>query len=180
MRTRVGVVTLSSRCHRRIAAGQRGQVGLTTRRLQPMGEPARGYSWPPFEPGNVAALTHGAWSPRKVDPLAREILVATAQHVDWWTPADQTSAWAWARAEARVQLVTEWLADHGGTLDDDGTVKPAAELLLRLERTAQSLRSVLGLDPLSRARLGRDVASARVDLARLWAAEDAADATEDG
>ena len=47
--------------------------------------------------------------------------------VDWWRPADRPAIWAWARTEARVQLLTEWLAGKGGDIDDDGTVRPAAE-----------------------------------------------------
>lgn len=38
------------------------------------------------------------------------------------------------------------------------------------------LRDRLGLAPLSRARLGKDVASARVDLAALWAEQAKAEA----
>ncbi|HEY5057495.1 MAG TPA: hypothetical protein VII51_00630 [Gaiellaceae bacterium] len=34
-----------------------------------VGGPARRYSWPPFEPGNEAALTHGATSERHIRPL---------------------------------------------------------------------------------------------------------------
>ena len=41
------------------------------------------------------------------------------------------------------------------------------------------LRARLGLDPVSRARLGKDVASSKLDLARLWAEEDRA-AGKDG
>jgi hypothetical protein len=135
--------------------------------------PARGYGWPPFQAGNVAAQTHGSYSPRKVDPLAAEILAQTRQHVTWWRPADEASVWAWARTEARVQLLAEWLTERGGDLDDAGSVRPAADLLTKLEARAESMRSRLGLEPLSRARLGRDVAASSVDLARLWAAETA-------
>jgi hypothetical protein len=35
------------------------------------GGPARGYSWPPFEPGNTASLKHGLSSERRIAPLAR-------------------------------------------------------------------------------------------------------------
>jgi len=35
---------------------------------------ARGYSWPPFEKGNTASLTHGARSPRMIEPLAEAIV----------------------------------------------------------------------------------------------------------
>jgi hypothetical protein len=53
-------------------------------------------------------------------------------------------------------------------LDAKGKPTGAADLLLRCERQAADLRSRLGLDPLARARLGRVVAQAKVDLARLW------------
>jgi hypothetical protein len=133
--------------------------------------PTRGYSWPPFEAGNLAAVRHGAWSPRIVDPLAEELVAAIESTVDWWRPCDRPGVMAWARTEARCQLLAEWLADRGGDIDDEDEVRPAADPLTRLEARAESLRSKLGLDPLSRARLGRDVAASQLDLARLWAAE---------
>ena len=34
------------------------------------GGPARGYSWPPFEVGNEAAVRHGATSERHIRPIA--------------------------------------------------------------------------------------------------------------
>lgn len=135
------------------------------------GLPARNYTWPPFEPANTAAEKHGAYSPRRVDPLAAT-LIEQVTDLDWLRPCDRPSLWAWARTEARVQLLHEFLLDRGGDLDDDGSVRPAAELLTRLERHAESLRARLGLDPLSRARLGRDVAASQVDLAKLWADTD--------
>lgn len=147
-----------------------------------MGTAARNYSWPPFgpdnrgvpaPPGNMRALQHGGYSPRKVDPLAADIIEQTRQHVTWWRPADEASVWAWARVEARVQLVTEWLTERGGDVADDGAVRPAADLLMRLEARAESMRSRLGLEPLSRARLGRDVAAQSLDVARFWAAQEA-------
>lgn len=128
---------------------------------------ARGYSWEPFGPGNEVAVKHGAWSPRRVDPLATE-MVATVADATWLRPADRPALWSWARCEARIQLVVEWL-EAKGDLSDDGEVRPAADLLTRLEAQASGLRARLGLDPLSRARLGRDVAAQQVDLARLWA-----------
>jgi hypothetical protein len=83
--------------------------------------------------------------------------------------------WAWARAEAQVQLLTEYLAakaeaagDGIGDLDDD-RVKAAYLLLHRAEARAMSGRARLGLDPLSQARLGRDRAAAGVDMAQLMA-----------
>jgi hypothetical protein len=37
------------------------------------GGPARGYSWPPFEPGNQVALRHGAYAMLTLRPRATEI-----------------------------------------------------------------------------------------------------------
>jgi hypothetical protein len=133
---------------------------------------------PPFQPGNEAAVQHGAWSPRRVDPLAGELVdlvlsdPATAYlQAGHWRPA----LWAWARAEAQVQLLEEWLAkraeeagDGVGDLGDE-RVRSAYLLHHRASARAQSGRSRLGLDPLSAARLGRDKAAASVDMARLMA-----------
>ena len=139
---------------------------------------ARGYSWAPFAPGHEVNTRHGAYSPRKVDPLATEIIEATRPGVTWWRDADEPAIQAWGRVEARIQLMSEWLAEHGGDLTAEGSVRPAAAELTRLEVRAESMRSRLGLDPTSRARLGRDVAAQSLDLARLWAAQEAQDAEE--
>lgn len=137
-------------------------------------------------PGNELALKHGAYSPRKVDPLATEMvaLVDGDESISWLSAADRPALWAWARAEAQVQLLSEYLERAGqasedgvGDLDDD-RVRAAYLLLHRAEARALSGRARLGLDPLSRARLGRDVAAARVDMARLLSGMDAP--AEDG
>lgn len=126
-------------------------------------------------PGNQLALKHGAYSPRRVDPLAAELvgLVDGDASINWLTAADRPALWAWARAEAQAQLLTEYLAkaaeateDGVGDLEQE-RVRAAYLLLHRAEARAQSGRARLGLDPLSRARLGRDVAATRVDMARL-------------
>lgn len=137
-----------------------------------MGEPARGYSRPPFPKGNTLALRHGAWSPARIDPIARELVDQVAPTVTWWQACDWPAIWAWARTEARCELLSTWLGEKGGDLDDDGSVRAAADLLTRLDAQASRQRAALGLDPLSRARLGRDVAGAQLDVAKLWAIED--------
>jgi hypothetical protein len=164
-----------------------------------MSAEARSYSWPPFEPGNTLgrkfepghelSLKHGARSPRRVDPLAAAIVEAA---LDLARAEASTTAFlldasygpalrAWAVCEARCELVRAWLADHGGLdgVAGDGEIRPAADLLTRLENQALKHRERLGLDPLSRARLGRDVAAGRLDvalaMARLGDDEDGAD-----
>jgi len=148
-------------------------VGCPSEQQYTVSGPARGYKWADATHGNTLALRHGAYSPRRVDPLAAELVEQVTGYIDWLRESDTPALWAWARVEARIQLVSEYLIDQGGDIDGDGTVRPAADLLMRLESKAESMRSRLGLDPLSRARLGRDVAASQVDLARLWATEEA-------
>ena len=133
---------------------------------------------PPFPPGHELSVQHGAYSPRKVDPLATELVDLVLADPDCQyvrAPAYRPAVWAWARAEAQVQLLTEYLAARGeesgdgiGDLDKE-RVRSAYLLLHRADARAATGRARLGLDPLSRARLGRDVAAGSVDAARLMA-----------
>jgi len=157
--------------------------------------PARGYRWKDAEPGNELALKHGANSPRRVEPLAAQIAESLLNHPE--TPAYLREpsyvpvVRAWARAEAVVSLLWDWLDAHDldaavadvTETDEDETrskgsgskhtlsrhVESVLTQLHRHETRAMNLRSRLGLDPLSRARLGKDVASQQFDLARLFA-----------
>jgi hypothetical protein len=38
-----------------------------------MGEPARNYSWEPFQPGNTLSLRHAAYSEGVIQPLADDL-----------------------------------------------------------------------------------------------------------
>lgn len=122
---------------------------------------------PPFQPGHELSTQHGAHSPRKVDPLAKELadgLLADPAMTFAHAPAFRPAVWAWARAEAQVQLLSDYLEQRGkGGVGDlaDERVKTAYLLLHRAEARALSGRRQLGLDPLSRARLGKDVAQGR-------------------
>lgn len=136
--------------------------------------PARGTGRrPPFEEGNAAALAHGAYSPRIVDPVAEELLDAVlgqdaTAHLG--APQYAPALAAWARAEARIVVLERWLAEHAaqaGVLDAEGELLPAVKLLERVERRAESLRSRLGLDPKSEADLTRSRADASRSIADL-------------
>jgi hypothetical protein len=134
--------------------------------------PGANGSWPPFPPGHQLSLRHGAYSPRRVDPLAAEILehLLTDDAVGYLrAPRWRLAVLALCRAEAQVQLLTEYLAKAGdgvGDLDSE-RVRSAYLLLHRAEARAIQLRGRLGLDPLSAARLGKDRASEALDTARL-------------
>ena len=136
------------------------------------------WSRPPFPEGNTAAVRHGGYSHRVSEPRARAILdQLRRENPAWIEDVDDFALTAWARVEARVQIVEEYVQTHG-ELTTKGNPTPAASFLTRLQRTAADHRARLGLDPLSRARLGRDTAAARLDLAALWASEDVEGGTE--
>lgn len=132
------------------------------------GGPRRGYSWPPAIAGNDLALKHGAGSPRHVLPKAAEIeaaLLADAEIPAWLRTAQFAAARkAWAEAEAIADLMLTWLA----TLDMTALTTPrkaATKSPVDLWRSAHShaanLRSKLGLDPVSYARIAKDLGIAQ-------------------
>jgi hypothetical protein len=135
--------------------------------VMPKGERA-----PMVQKGNALAKKHGAWSDKIVDPVARDLVRIVLEQVGYLAdPSYEPAVWAWARAEARVLVLNAWL-DTNGTLDEQGVPRPALSALKDFERLASSARARLGLDPLSRAQLGRDVAAQQVDLARLYESMD--------
>jgi len=137
-----------------------------------MGEPARGYSWKKAEAGNTLTQRHGAFSDRVVDPVARELAKVVLAQVSYLSdPSYEPAVWAWARAEAQVLVLTAYLDEHG-MLDENGNPRPALSAFKDAENRASRARQRLGLDPLSRAQLGRDIAAQQVDLARLMSSID--------
>lgn len=138
--------------------------------------PARGYKWKQFEPGHMANLRHGAKSPRIVDPIAQRLIEdAVAARPYLADPAYTAAVWAWGRAEARIMLCEDYIAEHG-MFDDRGKQRNVVDILLRSESMAANLRSRLGLDPLSQSKLGRNIAAANLDLAELMSRASEGDA----
>jgi hypothetical protein len=166
----------------------------------------------PFEPGHVLSTTHGGRSERRLVPLA-EVLAAelladpgTPDYVR--EPSYRASVLAWARAEAMVVLLSDFLSGQdveagltevtrsreretaerrgeGGAgrvrrVSESRRTASVIEQLRRAEILAMHLRDRLGLAPLARARLGKDVAAARLDLAALWAEQERAVAAPAG
>ncbi|WP_147251476.1 P27 family phage terminase small subunit [Blastococcus sp. TBT05-19] len=141
---------------------------------------------PPFQPGHTLSLRHGVYSDRRIEPLAQQFVDAYAADpsVTWLTTADGPALHALGRAEAKVQLLEEYLGKLAEAEETDladleaKRVEAAYRELHRAETRAMSLRTQLGFTPMSRARLGRNVAAARVDMAellsRMQEAQDAA------
>ena len=146
-----------------------------------------GVQRPPFVAENEAALVHGARSERKVGPLAARIVEELLEDPDTpghlREPVFAASVEAWARAEAVVRLLWAWLAERdvmtgltalASTTEEEvrskgkanrksvtKTIPSVLDQLRRFEISASNLRSKLGLDPVSAARVGKDLALAR-------------------
>ena len=137
--------------------------------------PPRGYTktHPPFEPNNEIALKHGAFSETKIAPVAKQVVTQAIETVAWLEAPEYGAALnAWARAEARCELLSVYLDQHG-LLDDEGHPRPATKLMLSLERHAAECRGRLGLDPIARAKLeqamsttARNAVDVQAELAR--------------
>lgn len=133
---------------------------------------ARGYSWEPFKPGHELSTKHGGYAPRRVNPLAAEVveLLLADDAVSYLRePRYSAAVWSWARTVSTVQLIDEWVDTmpiSAAAESDRGKTSPL-ELQRRWHATLQTQNARLGLDPLSAARLGKDVAAARVDMAKL-------------
>jgi hypothetical protein len=117
------------------------------------------YRWPPFEPGNMANLRHGATSPRKVAPIAAEIQAHILKEAPWCDqPAFAGALRSLAWTEAQIVLVTEFLDEHG-VLRDPGVdelepqPREATRLLRDLENRALKLRNALGLTPIAMSKM---------------------------
>lgn len=121
---------------------------------------------PPFTPGNDLAVKHGAGSPRKVDPIAAGIVIELLadESVSYLrAPRFGAAVQAWATAEAKCGLISNWVETM--PIEEAAASKPGQtsplELLRKWEATAQTHRSRLGLDPMSAARLGKDIAQTK-------------------
>lgn len=121
---------------------------------------------PPFTEGNKLAVTHGAYSAERTDPIARRYLAEIADDPSLeylQQPRFHAGLWLWASAMAKVELLSVWVdgMDIADAADGSRGNTSTLELLRKWMATAQTWASRLGLDPLSAARLGKDVAQGR-------------------
>jgi hypothetical protein len=127
-------------------------------------------SRPPFEAGNEMATRHGAWSERRVDPVAAQLVEGLLERRPDLAKYPEALL-GWSRAESRCLLLESWFAERG-LLDEKGQPTASERLLASSERLAMSLRERLGLDPRSEAELANaqaDAARSVVDLDALRA-----------
>jgi hypothetical protein len=100
-------------------------------------------------------MHHGARSERRWRPIADRLAAELVEVAPWVArPTFAATVAAWARVEAQLALVGEWLDEHG-ILDEHGSPRPTLGTQDRLETRAITLRGELGLSPQSLARLLR-------------------------
>ena len=156
---------------------------------------------PAFPPGHELALTHGARQEVRVEALAAQVRAELLAHPDCppYLREDGSYAWTlelWSSAVAVSRLLRAWLnaqdlADAMAEVTEEEEteerptpvtvkrrmrsrrVQSVLDQLHKHETRAMHLATRLGLDPLARGRLGADLASAKFDLARYWAEQDA-------
>ena len=160
---------------------------------------------PDFEDGNVLAVRHGATSQRLVSPVAqavKEAILADPKLPDYLRqPMFAHALDAYCFAEAQCIKLREYLTtldldealtdttitDEDETFGEGSATKhsisrrreSAQELARRYEAHAANLRSKLGLDPASAAKLGRNLVAAGIDVAQAMAAMPDEDADGD-
>lgn len=143
----------------RTATGSRKWCNVASRRTY---TPARTPRRPASE-----LVTTGADS-RAVEPVAVAAMARILAGAPYLREPQYAGAVeALAVTEARLRMVDAFIADKG-LYNRKGRPWAAVEYGWRLERLADGLRSSLGLTPASRARLGRQVAAAEYDAARVW------------
>jgi hypothetical protein len=119
---------------------------------------ARGYTWPPFEPGNEAAVTHGVWRAGRAEQIRERVEALAANVADafpWTVPYELERA-AYARAAVDEADVQAYL-DAVGALDEHGSERSAVRTLERFASRAARCRAALGLSPDSHAKILRNV-----------------------
>lgn len=113
-----------------------------------------------FQPGNAAALRHGAQATLALAPRASEIAADLRSVVPARSPSDEPTILLAALVLARIERANAWLDEHG-LLDEHGAPQPVLRVLGTTENTAARLLDRLGCTPTARARLGLDVALAQ-------------------
>ena len=125
-------------------------------------QPARGYTWPPFEKGNLVAVRHGAFSNQLVGEKAsrvRELLLERYPYL-----ADEAFVVAlerYCRAEPRAVMLHDYVMEKAET---EGVEAVPAYLWAEArgaDGNAARFGQDCGLDPTGHARIARDLGLAQ-------------------
>ena len=122
----------------------------------------------PYPPGNLAALKHGARSERVIAARAEVVHAKVLEVAPWLDEPEYAPAVArYLRAEARALLLHEHIT-HVAQERGAGRVSQRLwEQATAADRLAAQLGSVLGLDPLGKAKLRAVASAAELNLESL-------------
>jgi len=165
-------------------AGISSSTGHAWREQERPSMPEHLTPWPPAEPGNTRAMTHGLDSDRVtrgvIEPRAVEIapgIIAANPHLD--TERDGLAVGRYAMVLARLERAYEWLANQPDDLFANaktGEVHGLYGRLAKWEAQASRDEERLAISPRERTRLKLDQVRGRLllgeagrtlDLARL-------------
>ena len=124
--------------------------------------PARGYSWPPFDEGNLVAVRHGANSPRLVSDKAQAVRALLLERYPYLSDDAFVEALErYCRVEARALMLNAYIIEKA---EREGIEKVPPTLwteATRADALAQKCGQDCGLDPTGHARIARDLGLAR-------------------
>ena len=140
-----------------------------TRKDGSEGLPARGYSWPPFEDGNTAALVHGGYSDSAITERAEQVTHHLFELAPWLADDDVyvIPVARFVRVEARSQMLSEAIAEKAA---EKGILSVGARIIeaaTACDRLATRLADDLGLSPLGKAKLKALTAAGELGAASL-------------
>jgi len=122
---------------------------------------------PPFAPGNDLSLRHGVYSPRKIGERSAVVVAQLLEQPGvgyLQAPEYRASLWRYAQRQAKADLMHDRMLEHAETCAEIAGCQVCESLERRwreFDTAAAKASERLGLDPLSRARLGKDVAQGR-------------------
>jgi hypothetical protein len=134
-------------------------------------------SRPQFQPGHELSLVHGLRSPSRTQQVADVIvseLTGLPQCPEWLhDPSFAPAVRGWGNAEARLVMYEQWMDDQPDEVKylATGAQEPLISRWTRLSELAARHRGRLGLDPVSRVRIGKALSSRGLDLAKMAAME---------
>jgi hypothetical protein len=119
----------------------------------------RGYSWPPFQDGNRAALRHGAFSEQLATETMQEIAPHLFELAPWLDRPEFAHGVArFLRVEALSLLAFRAIERIATDEGAENVPRKLWEAHNAAANTAMRQASLLGLDPTSRARLAAALA----------------------
>ncbi len=126
-------------------------------------------SRPPFEPGNLANLRHGARSDRIVARRAERVHAELEKVAPWLLtePVFAVSVQRYLQAAAREQLLHDYIERMAAEKGVERIASRVFEQATAASRLAAKLADELGLSPLGHARLKAVAATAEIGAVTL-------------